>query len=661
MSQTLNFRNRQEYENWANQNKGLSYSLNGQPMGQPSLPAPTQRQDKGFFGNLIGGIVDPFAGLLTKTVEAGRAAKNNKLNDFLTGSNNYEARVMSEEDYNKFKQNALLETGKDLAGVASWLVPGGAAAKGIGSLVKGGIVGGALGGFSASDKSDFSGLLNDAGTGALTGGAMAGGLGLGGKVLGNFSKGKIGKGLQDAGQSVKSSNLGYKPLNLADGTAGKVTQQLGEAGLPVTGANAQKLADSNSKAFRTTLTDSNKIVDFGGASQSLQDDITKVLEKDFGLGKNEIAGSKQIQNALQDKIDSILRTEGNPNKIMDEIGKLTTDKTLVGDITVANKNKVIEATRQVLKDKLQNAFPEAQEYFQKNQPLRAVAKDATKLAQNMDNVPVPFLNTQFKIPGVGNIKQGVTNLLGGGLENAGKFTDGLAGLLSGVKDKSGKLGQFLTIPNIARGINAGTGFGGIDTAQNQDMQDVNSMESGMDTMETPQAPESEYSQDEIRQAMMELTTPVRQGGRGFSPSEAQKFLQLAYGIGGNSQSSTAGGAKPTKITDSTKKFFAAGDLAQKALRSLESGKVGTGKLATVGNKFSEFFGSQSPEQTDYLSNVASARGAAISALSGANVPDSEYARIADLIPTSMDEPQIAKQKLKSFIAAMRVYGNPNPN
>jgi len=193
------------------------------------------------------------------------------------------------------------------------------------------------------------------------------------------------------------------------------------------------------------------------------------------------------------------------------------------------------------------------------------------------------------------------------------------------------------------------------------MQDFDPMASEIDTMQMPQAPESEYSQDEIRQAMMELTAPVKQGGRGFSPSEAQKFLQLAYGIGGNSQSSTSAGAKSTKITDASKKFFAASDLAQKALRSLESGKVGTGKLATVGNKFGEFFGSQSAEQTDYLSNVASARGSAISALSGANVPPSEYDRIADLIPTSMDEPQIAKQKLKSFIEAMKTYANPNTN
>ena len=47
--------------------------------------------------------------------------------------------------------------------------------------------------------------------------------------------------------------------------------------------------------------------------------------------------------------------------------------------------------------------------------------------------------------------------------------------------------------------------------------------------------------------------------------------------------------------------------------------------------------------------------AAISALSGANVPPSEYERMRNLIPEPNDEYNIAVQKLRSFQQVMNNY------
>ena len=139
---------------------------------------------------------------------------------------------------------------------------------------------------------------------------------------------------------------------------------------------------------------------------------------------------------------------------------------------------------------------------------------------------------------------------------------------------------------------------------------------------------------------------------GMKPSEIKTLQDI-----GAIPKPKADKSDKSKLTEGEKKFSAAGQQAEGALKLLESGQVSTGLLPSIGNKVSGFFDAQSPTQTDYLSKLAAARGSAVSALSGANVPESEYARIAALIPEENDEPKKAAQKLRSFIEAMKVYSS----
>lgn len=116
------------------------------------------------------------------------------------------------------------------------------------------------------------------------------------------------------------------------------------------------------------------------------------------------------------------------------------------------------------------------------------------------------------------------------------------------------------------------------------------------------------------------------------------------------------GGSGTKQTETGMKFSLAAQTAQQALDSLQSGLANTGKGQAISSAWGKFSGSQSPSQTDYETKLAAARSVALNALSGAAVSPSEYKRLKDMIPNITDEPQIAEQKLTSFVQIMNMYG-----
>jgi hypothetical protein len=116
------------------------------------------------------------------------------------------------------------------------------------------------------------------------------------------------------------------------------------------------------------------------------------------------------------------------------------------------------------------------------------------------------------------------------------------------------------------------------------------------------------------------------------------------------------GGTEKKQTETGMKFSLAAKTAQQALDSLDAGLANTGKSQVVSSAVGKFVGDQSTTQTDYETKLAAARGVALNALSGAAVSPSEYKRLADMIPNLSDEPQIAKQKLSSFVQIMNMYG-----
>ena len=371
-------------------------------------------------------------------------------------------------------------------------------------------------------------------------------------------------------------------------------------------------------------------------AQGIQD---KLYSK-FNLSPEELQASPVLQNKLNTVVSKLTDTNGDPRKVLDVVNQLTTDKGLLADITSADRSKIIEGARQFARDSLSQINPNAQNYFRNNAILNDVTDNSAQYLNSINNVPLPFVGGQVAIPGIGAVKQGVTSATGGALQGIGRF------LQNGI----GGTGALANIANSQAGqaLQRGLPFGIGSQAFNQPQQTETEGVTPNVTSQILQGTEDQNPQ--VQAVLSQLMAPAKQGGQGLSPSEAEKYMKLVYGI-------DVGGGNTGKTTDAQRKYLAAAELGQNALKLLESGKVETGKIATAGNFIGQILGSQSPTQTDYNSKLASARGSAISALSGANVPESEYARIADLIPVSTDEPQIAKQKLKSFVEAMNSYAN----
>lgn len=138
--------------------------------------------------------------------------------------------------------------------------------------------------------------------------------------------------------------------------------------------------------------------------------------------------------------------------------------------------------------------------------------------------------------------------------------------------------------------------------------------------------------------------------------EPQTEKDFIYRTQNPSGFSKIGAATTPKVSEKGQLFNLAAQSAQQALDLLDSGIANSGKGQAISSGFGKLFGSSSATQTDYESKLAAARGVAINALSGANVPPSEYERIADMIPVITDEPAIARQKLQSFVEIMGMYG-----
>lgn len=154
--------------------------------------------------------------------------------------------------------------------------------------------------------------------------------------------------------------------------------------------------------------------------------------------------------------------------------------------------------------------------------------------------------------------------------------------------------------------------------------------------------------DPRREQLLKMELARRLFNKEIGSSEANTILTL-LGVGGS------GGAP--KMSDKQRQLSVAQSQAASALELLQSGEARTGKLGNIANNVEAFLGTLNPKMTDYRAKTAAARGMALSALSGANIPESEYARLVNMIPEDTDEPALAEQKLKSFIQTMGEYIN----
>jgi hypothetical protein len=632
---------RQELEEYIAKNPGAKYRVNGQ-----EVQAPFQDEDKGVVMNLLTTLSKPLRTIAGGTYSA--ITGREKDNPFFT--------QREELDY---AENPTLFGAKQAIGLGSYLLPVGAAEgatglKAVGQAAKSGLLPGAMGGVAFSEQGkELSGALK----GGVTGGLFAGtlqGLGEGVKAV---KSAKIANKLDDMADELQASAL-KKDIGIAPTTKqGKnilpkeVLETANKMGVKI--KNPEDL-----KTFGQALYESNANV-ANVAAQQLDDlgraiditDIKKPLLEQLAKTK-----SPELKAPIQKVLDSIDSATGGSNTIpasellnlKREWGKLGNWNPLM-DPAATTTAGAFEAAYIKANDLLDDAFKSAgiTGFKEANKALslaidadnwadRAIANRANRPLWNDMTQDAAIAATVFGGGGpaaaagaVGSkvMQRYAEPLAEGALRGASKVVGG-ASALPQVLQPILNAGQ-RAVPAVA-GLRAGT-------------QEVATQGVGTQpTYPTTQGVQQGMEAQGISPLNLMLAQEVLNGN--ISAAEANAVLSLL----GMSQ-------ETGKLTEKQKLFKSAAQTAGEALAMLESGQAKTGKIQGVGTAVGKFFGTQAPGQTDYLAKLDGARMAAISALSGANVPPSEYERMRNLIPEPNDEYNIAVQKLRSFQQVMNNY------
>lgn len=549
-------------------------------------------------------------------------------------------------------------------------------------------------GLGAGTAAGAYGLLGLAGKAV---GGLGGRLGLAGKGVGEEaaeagSKG-VGGFLKGAGKELERKGLGLEIPKTAPGY--EDTMLLGDELTGVLGKYGESPGPKGvSSAYRRI---SNEIGERFKASKfthnldELTDRSTKQLILETGMDEGRARGmiEKALKAGTREKtltakalgnLKRGLQNAGLKARQNEELGKSVSDKSLSMAISLES-----------IDDVLRSGVPEASQLYQEAAILHKSAPDIVKKAAKAGH----FTIGATKVPTFG-IPSKVQRL-------AGKTIGGLGGLAGDVGDLGKFAGQALGKATVPEGIGRGIQQGASRLAGRMAVQGPGDMDldlgglggglGGGIPQAQAQAPGAAMpeQQGQIASHIAELEQatgmPIRSledydaatqrmgaGGGGIQQQapapevnpqalfmqgmmlsggdmggalEYAKFMSEAMGGGGL-------GEQPD-FTQQEQKFVAAGQLADEARGLLEGGGIETGKAAKIKSGVQKFFGSQDPMQTDYYSKLDSARSAAVSALSGANVPPAEYERMAAMIPEPTDEKSIAIQKLKSFTHAMQVY------
>lgn len=599
---------------------------------------------------------------------------------------------MTDSQYQRFKSNPGLEVGKSLAGTAAFLVPGSAGLKGA-TLAAG------LAGFGNSKSTDLPGLVKDTAIGAGTGFATAGLLKLatGGGInkLKNAVTGKSNTAINSLRKQYGVNIANFGSPQEADNVVSTVDGLLKNNGLKTNtrqniAYSVQGLKDTVGQRFDDltapiafTADDANSVV--SGFNEQLKNapalrNSDTAMELLTDIQDAAKAGNLSVLKDVESKINQM--SFGSISKKIGAQVELT-DRQRVFDAMRSSINQFIKSNPALENSDIRDvynawsALTRVQPYVNKFADKAVKTPILNKVGLNLNAAPI----TDRLRSGYNNILRG----FGGTAQNTTSQPGAVKSFLNNYGSNLAGLSAVGLLP----------GFSGNQQSNsyNQSTDGSNSLPLGVDPMmygypedQTVRFPSGESAvgyqqqslpgfgvtqsaqskQDGMRQQAIEERSRIAQellnqvdskGKNVYSPTqalkEAEAMLSIGYGISPEIFKETT--PKEQKLTEKQNQYLSAAETASMALQLLESGKVGTGKVSSLGNKFGQFFGTQSDEQTDYLSKLAGARGIAINALSGANVPPSEYQRIAAMIPVETDEPKIAKQKLRSFIEAMKVY------
>jgi hypothetical protein len=396
--------------------------------------------------------------------------------------------------------------------------------------------------------------------------------------------------------------------------------------------------------------------------------VADTLYKKFNISPNEIGSSSPLNNKLETVINKIQDTQGKPTALFETVSELTNNKSFL-DSLGADRDNIVKAAREYARDAIIDAVPGAEEYFTKNANIWDVTGNAANYMNSRNNISIPLLGKAV-IPGFGSVKEGTTNLIANSVGAAGKGAKGLDALLQRLPNVDPRLAA--NTPKLA-GIGGALAFpqesmesndGSMDTeafltmlqaSQAPESMGMGQEEMGMGTGMEEETIGSRLSDEEI-EVYKQLVTPVKQGGQGMTPSNAEKYMTNVFGSNfETAKSSSSTGAKEQTLNQKQAQYKSAGDQAQEALNLLESGEAKTGKLNFIGSAIGNVTGMKDPKQTEYEAIIGYARTSLMNGLLGAAMSEREMANLAPFIPQLTDEPQVAKQKLKTFKNIMDRY------
>ncbi len=685
-----------------NPNARFTDNITGATYGQQA-----QAAEPGLFSNLLRGITSPFRKGVGVAAEFGDTLSD--LIKLSQGRTDLEEEdlfsaiqrgVLSEEERRQLERDPLQTGLKSGAGVLSFALPAGAAgattAGGrIAQAAGRGALAGGVGGFGYSEEGEeLQSILKGGALGGVLGGALQG--------VGELARAanKTGKLLKKSGQEgfdklaledakvlddkslllkeiesqmkgvgrdqldsfpISASmvkKLGYSPQELSK-LKTEVVRDMSQRGFAVNTAEdlANSLRDyrgalSQEKAQILATVGNRQMVGTGEVTKSLKrfssivgenkaatrmlnDEISTILGKGYSIDKmpkrmtmnqvvklkevvDDIAGgfdkvmaadsssvvSGQLLKKVRDSSRGVLTGNKNLDRVLEKMSNTYKLEPAILEAPMVSQNLVQKATTQTNRQIGSLGIKRAQE-------LSKLADEARALeASNQIGLKIPLTDTSIPLPvnprSIGSSVQ----------YGAGRVLEGIPEL------------SFL-INAGQRAIPAMTYRGG-EVALPQELQ------------QQPIQQQPVGQQPGIEGLNLILAQGILSGQ--ISAAEANAVLSL-LGMGGDTE----------KRTEKQNLFSAAARAAGDALALLESGQAKTGKVQNIGSKFGEFFGSQDPMQTEYYANLDSARGAALSALSGANVPPSEYERLRRFIPEPTDEYNIAVQKLRNFQEQMLNY------
>jgi len=591
----------------------------------------------------------------------------------------YTPKYQSQEEQMGTFLRPVETTLRNAATVGAFAAPVGIAGN-VASRAGAGALGGALGSYGMTPITENTDIMKILG-GAALGGTVGAAIGGVEKGLMNKAQKALPSKVSDFGLETRGKAIGLDPnklaskrgVNVGSSTQGKKViksyfDTMDSLGLPTqTSEIASQSSDDAlrilNEQFNGVLTNADNAVTFSSK------DTANIVNKINSAFKNnsKITSNAQYQELLGDLLS--LGESYSPsqlNMIREKARELVNWST---SSKAAVSQRATSQVFSVIDDFFKSKIGGTSEVLSKMKDIYTVRPIFQAKAPTAGSIKVGTASTNIAVPS-GAIQERIPSAVGETLQKGIRMPQVSPEVLANIGGAgifATRLGQALGQEQPQVGMTRDNQITnelvsrGLLPQSEAELYPQGAMQGGMtqDNMITNEL----VARGQLPQSQAELY-PQGQG-QGTQPGATGINLMLAQGIlSGKISSAEAnavlgllgmGGTGGTKLTEKQKLFKSAGQTAGEALAMLEAGQAKTGKVQGVGTAVGKFLGTQQPGQTDYLAKLDGARMAAISALSGANVPPSEYERMRNLIPEPNDEYNIAVQKLRSFQEVMENY------